>query len=119
MDATATALIVRLKQTIPVVQMRAASDAGDALEVVIGRHDLKACYDLLSEVLGAPIKEFGKPAKFDPAMQTVVDQLGGIWLDQCLFLKQDAGSAMTYAALWPWASDATRVTLKVGVHPAT
>ena len=35
-------------------------------------------------------------------------------LDQCLYLKPCDGEQAVYAALWPWASDPRRVTLKVG-----
>ncbi len=70
--------------------------------------------DVLRKALGAPAKAFNQAARFDGGMQRVVERLGGIRDDQCLFLKPGTDQALAYAALWPWESDSTRVTLKVG-----
>ena len=116
MDTLIASLIDRLKQRIPFLETRSAPASGEYLEVVIARQDLQTCYELLSQALGPPVKEFGKAARLERTMQKAVDQLGGIWLDQCLFLKSSEKTQVTYAALWPWASNATRITLKMGVH---
>jgi len=115
MDPLVSPLIAALKKTIP-LEVRSASASDERLEAVLSRPDLQRCYGLLTEALGPPAKEFSKAATFEPDMQRVVGQLGGIRTDQCLFLKRSEDQRVIYAALWPWASDATRITLKVGVY---
>jgi hypothetical protein len=95
--------------------VRAAPESGDALEAVFSRQDLDRCVALLSQSFGVPIKTFGQPPALDRELHRVVERLGGIRLEQCLFLKVGEGQEIAYAALWPWASDASRVTLKIGV----
>ena len=115
LETTSQGVIEAVKQKIPIAQQRSAPAATDYFEAVLSHQDLQACYGLLSEQLGAPPKEFGKSAKFESKIQKAVDRLGGIRLEQCLFLKTVEPQRVIYAALWPWASDATRVTLKIGV----
>ena len=107
-------LIEALKKAIP-LELRSAADSTDRLEGVLSRQHLPKCYALLTETLGPPAKEFGKAADFKADMQRVVERLGGIRTDQCLFLTRAEDRRVIYAALWPWASDASRITLKVGV----
>jgi len=114
MDSLVGPLIAALTKTIS-LEVRSASASDERLEAVLSRPNLQRCYGLLTEALGPPAKEFGKAATFEPDMQRVVEQLGGIRTDQCLFLKPAGAQRVAYAALWPWASDPTRVTLKVGV----
>ena len=114
MDPLVSPLITTLKKTIP-LEMRSASDSTEHLEGVLSRHHLPQCYTLLTEAFGPPAKDFSKAAIFEPDTQKVVEQLGGIRTDQCLFLKPAGTLRVAYAALWPWASDPTRVTLKVSV----
>ncbi len=109
-------LIIALRRDVPML-VRNAPATDDALEGVLARPDLSRCYELLKTALGAPVKEFGQPAKLEPAMRKAVERLGGIRVEQCLFLKPLDGAHGIYAALWPWASDPTRITLKVGVCP--
>jgi hypothetical protein len=109
-------LVRALQGGVPLLETRSAPPSGDALEGVLHRQELQRCYELLKEALGPPAKEFGAQVRFDRPAQQVVDALGGIRKDQCLFLKPD-GDQVAYAALWPWASDAQRVTLRVGQQP--
>ncbi len=107
-------LIAALKQTIP-LELRSTPNPSEYLEGVLSRQDLKACYDLLVQQFGAATKDFGKPPAFDRATAALVERVGGIQKNQCFFLSSGAGGSVVYAALWPWSSDATRVTLKVGI----
>ena len=114
MDPMLKSLIASLRSTIPML-VRSAPASEDYLEGVLAREELQRCCALLSERLAPPIKDFGKAAAFEPPVQKVVASLGGIRLEQCLFLKQGEEGHAVYAALWPWASDPLRITLKVGV----
>jgi hypothetical protein len=118
MDLTVQSLIEVIKRKVPVLVCRSAATSVDYLEVILAHQELQACCEVLTEALGPPTKEFGKVVRFAPPIQKAVDRLGGIRLDQCLFLKAAAPQQMIYASLWPWASDATRVTLKIGLLQA-
>lgn len=107
-------LVASLRTAVPML-VRTAPPSGDYLDGVLARADLQRCCALLAETLGAPIKEFGRATTLEPRVKKAVDTLGGIRNDQCLFLKQEDAERAIYAALWPWASDASRVTLKVGI----
>ena len=110
-------LIDALQQAIPFVEKREAPPAGDYLEGVLSREDLARCCALLSGAFGPATKDFGKVVRFTRQSQAVVNHLGGIRPEQCLFLKEEANQPIAFAALWPWASNPERVTLKVGVFP--
>jgi len=110
-----TPLIAALKQAIP-MEVRAAPATGEYLEGVLSRPDLPRCCDLLVQHLGSSVKEFAQPAKFSKEIQRLVNDLGGVRVEQSLFLKTVEGSQTIYAALWPWASNPLRITLKVGLH---
>ena len=114
MDEIVNGLIVELKKTIRFVDLRNAPLSSDYLEGVFLREDLARCYELLVKVFGPPIKELGQAPAFTPGVQTTVNALGGIRANQCLFLVQQGARDIAYAALWPWESDPTRVTLRVG-----
>lgn len=107
-------VIATLRAAVPFQEVRSSSTA-TYLEAALSRQELARCQDLLAQHFGEPVKAFGKPAKFDRPTAKVVDGLGGVRKDQCLFLSRLDDRLMAYAALWPWASDPTRVTLKVGV----
>lgn len=114
MTAVVKPLVESLQKTIPML-VRRAPPTGDCLEGVLSSQDLERCCALLAAALGPPAKEFGKGATFDPAVKEVITGLGGIRLEQCLFVKRGEERQVLYAALWPWASDSSRVTLKVGI----
>ena len=117
MAAVTKPLIDALQQAISFVERREASEDGGYFEGVLARSDLERCCQLLSGALGPAAKDFGKTVKFTKPAQAVVNHLGGIRPDQCLFLKEEPNQPIAFAALWPWASNPQRVTLKVGVFP--
>jgi hypothetical protein len=81
------------------------------------RQDLQHCSKLLEETFGEPMKAFGADVSLDREIEKAIKPLGGIRPEQCLFFVKgkDATQPAAYAALWPWASNAERVTLKVGL----
>ena len=95
--------------------VRTAPPSGDYLEGVFSREAVERCTLLLKETFGPPAKEFGAAPAFAKNLHPVITHLGGIRPEQCLFLLHRESQPVAYAALWPWASDATRITLKVGV----
>ena len=117
MAAVTQPLIEALQQAIPFIERRQASPDGGYFEGVLARGDLERCHKLLSGTFGPAAKEFGKTVRFAKPAQAVVEHLGGIRPDQCLFLKEEPNQPTAFAALWPWASNPERITLKVGVFP--
>lgn len=110
-------LIETLKHSIPFVEHRGVSSAGDRFEGVLLRQDLQRCSKLLEEAFGKPMKAFGAEVDLDREIEKAIEPLGGIRAEQCLFFVKgkDAAQPDAYAVLWPWASNAERVTLKVGL----
>ena len=115
MPLDAASLITALNSTVTFLERRSPADKTDYLEAVLSRQELKRCYEFLLQQFGSVAKDFGQPAKFDKQTAKVVEKIGGIWTDQCLFFIKMDGNTAVYAALWPWASDASKVTLKAGV----
>lgn len=52
---------------------------------------------------------------FPEKIQKVVDALGGLYMGQSFFYKEEDGK-VTFAALWPWESNPEKITLKSGVE---
>ena len=115
MEAIVKGLIAELQQAIQFVELRKAPETGDSLEAVLLRAHLARCYDLLAKALGPPLKEFGESVALTPEARRTADAVGGIRSNQCFFLAQQGAKHVAYAALWPWGSDPTRLTLKVGL----
>ena len=113
MDPALPQLLDSLRQAVPML-VRSAPATNEYLEGILSRQDLSTCFSLLSQVLGPPLKDFGKPLAVGGELVKLLDRIGGVRPDQCLFLKQSA-QGTTYATLWPWASDPARITLKVGL----
>jgi hypothetical protein len=106
-------LIEAIKQTVR-MEIRPNSDGEKYLEAVIDRKDLEVLDTLLRKHLGPPAKEPGKEGKFPEEIQSLVDSLGGLRIEQSFFYRKD-GNQLIYAALWPWQSDPDKITLKSGV----
>jgi len=113
-DTPVPPLVMALRKAIP-MEVRVAPDSGTYLEGVLKREDLPRCVALLREALGPPAKEFDEAKRFERETQRLVESIGGIRKDQCLFLGANGNPYTAYAALWPWASDSDRITLKIGI----
>ena len=119
MKAVVKQLIGTLKQSIEFVELRTTHESECYFEAVLLRPHLSGCCDRLQQGLGRPLKSFDESVKFEPTIQRAVAFLGGVRIDQCLFFARGEGQQVAYAALWPWTSDATRITLKVGLLELT
>ncbi len=112
--AALQSLVGVLQKQVPML-VRRAPPTGDSLEGVLSGQDLPRCCEVLTAALGPPVKDFGKTANLEGALQWAVKGIGGIRTEQCLYLKEGEQQQIVYAVLWPWASDSSRVTLKVGI----
>ena len=97
-----------------VLELRPTAHAESYLEGVLAREDLERCVQVLTDNLGPAAKPFDEEPKLQHDLQRMIDRIGGIRRNQCLFLKPLARQTFTYAALWPWTTNPQRVTLKVG-----
>lgn len=115
MATAVAALIGAVTSGVP-LQVRAAASTDDYLEAVVARDQLARCEGILRGALGEPVKAFGAKAALPPQLKNAMERIGGVWTDQCLYAAPGAGGTL-YAALWPWKSDASRITLKLGMIP--
>ena len=115
MDPVITPLIAAVTTNIRFLVVRTAPASGDYLEGVLAAAEMERCCALLEQALGPPLKPFRTAATLEPSMRRLVERLGGIRQDQCLYLQLQADGHSRYASLWPWASDPNRLTLKLGV----
>ena len=114
-EALVKQLIATVKTRVSFSELRTAQGSERYLEGVVLRPQLDICCGVLREALGPPLKDFGKPPQFAPEIEWAIDRLGGVRIGQCLFFANGGERQVAYAALWPWESDPTRVTLKMGL----
>ncbi len=70
---------------------------------------------ILEEFFGEPVKASGYPADYNVISNPVVRKLGGAYVDQTVYLKQEEHKKFFYAALWPWHIHPGVVTLHLGI----
>ena len=106
-------MIEEIKENLS-LEIRLDSREPEYLEAVVNKEDLGLLKSLLEKGLGSAAKEPGKKANLPSEIQEMVDDLGGIRINQSFFYKQD-GERVLFAALWPWESNPDKITLKAGV----
>jgi len=97
------------------MEIRPNSQGTEYLEAVVDKDDIESLLIILTKHLGKASKEPGKNAKFSAEIQGLVDDLGGLRVEQTFFYKRD-GDVVSYAALWPWQSNPKKTTLKSGTE---
>ena len=107
-------LIEELRATLR-MEVRGNSRGNEYLEAVIGRNDLELLQPLLTKHFGSAAKEAGKQAALPVEIQSLVDSMGGLRIEQAFFYKQAERRQVLYTALWPWESNPEKITLKTGV----
>jgi len=95
------------------MEIRSNSQGSEYLEAVINTKDLELLHSILRKYFGSAAKEYGKEANLPKEIQIIVDSLGGLRNEQSFFYRKD-GNQVIYAAIWPWKSDPTKITLKSG-----
>jgi hypothetical protein len=106
-------IIEEIKETLR-MEIRPNSQGLEYLEAVINKEDLELVNSLLKKHLGPAAKESGKEANLPKEIQKTVDSLGGLRNEQSFFYRRD-GNKIIYAAIWPWESNPSKITLKSGV----
>ena len=106
-------MIDEIKEALS-MEIRPNSQGSEYLEAVIDTKDIELLNSLLKRYLGPAAKERGKEANLPREIEEFVDSMGGLRKGQSFFYRQE-GHQVIYAALWPWESDPTKITLKSGV----
>jgi len=106
-------MIDEIKEALS-MEIRPNSQGSEYLEAVIDTKDVELLNSLLKRYLGPAAKERGKEANLPREIEEFVDSMGGLRKGQSFFYRQE-GHQVIYAALWPWESDPTKITLKSGV----
>lgn len=96
------------------LEVRTTSDAHEYFEAVFEAKDLDALSSLVKNTLGEPLKPPGKDMRLPRKVQELLDQMGGIRREQSFYLKEEETGEYVYVALWPWQSDPSKITLKLG-----
>jgi hypothetical protein len=107
-------MIDEIKETFK-MEIRPNSRGSDYLEAVMDTKDMESLNSLLRRYLGPPAKGQGEEVNLPKEIGELVDSLGGLRKGQSFFYGRE-GHRVRYAALWPWESDPTKVTLKAGVR---
>ncbi len=107
-------VIEEVKSTL-LIEIRLNSIGSEYLEGVLHRKDLELLNSLLKKHLGPAVKEPGREAYLPREVQKIVDSFGGLRSEQSFFYRQE-GTTLTYASIWPWASNPDKITLKCGVR---
>ncbi len=103
-----------IQEIIAKVRLEMRMDSKEYLEAVVPKQGLELLQSILSKHLGPAAKKAGEKATFPPSIQKLVDSLGGLRIEQSFYYKQE-GKQVIFAALWPWATNPDKVTLKSGV----
>ena len=96
------------------LEVRPSETEDNYFEAVFQSKDLDALLSVIREHVGDSIKSPGKRAKFPKDINKLVNSIGGLRPDQSFYFKQEPSGEYVYAALWPWQSDPSRITLKIG-----
>ncbi len=107
-------VIAVLTTTLRFVERRSTPASADYFEAVLHSQDLERCCAVLGEILGPPVKPFGARPSLDADLHAALKTIGDVRANQCLFFLREGSGRATYAMLWPWGSNARRVTLKAG-----
>lgn len=82
---------------------------------VVGAARVEELGRLVAELLGPPFKPAGESARWKNWFDPFVKSVGGIETQQTLYRKDLEGPFALYGAFWPWASEPTRCSLRVGL----
>ncbi|MGZ3494091.1 MAG: hypothetical protein ACXWM6_05265 [Thermodesulfobacteriota bacterium] len=105
-------LIEEIKEALS-MEIRPNSQGSEYLEAVINTKDMELLHSLLRKYLGSAAKEYGEEANLPKEIQILADSLGGLRNEQSFYYREE-GHQVIYAAIWPWRSDPTKLTLKSG-----
>lgn len=98
------------------LEIRTLSGDNEYFEAVFMSKDIIKLTSILKENMGDSLKPAGKNVKFDKKIQKIVDIIGGLRREQSFYVKAEGADKYMYAALWPWQSNLSKITLKIGMY---
>lgn len=72
--------------------------------------------EAVQNLMGVPFKPAGTSAVWKNWFDPFVRGIGGIRRNQSLYRKDLPEGSIVYCAFWPWASDPTRVSIRLGLQ---
>ena len=105
-------LITEIRENLD-LEVRPNSQGLEYLEAVVLKENLGLLISILRRHMGPALKEPGEEASLPVEIQELVDALGGLWINQSFFCKQDDRGVL-FALLWPWESNSNKITVKAG-----
>jgi hypothetical protein len=93
-------------------------DSADPLlhTAVMNARDVATVGQVVQERMGPAYKPAGESAVWKNWFDGFVKAVGGVRSEQTLFRLDVDPEVSLYCAFWPWASDAQRVSIRLGVH---
>lgn len=76
---------------------------------------LERLHPVVEQHFGPPMKRAGGETFTDKPSEGFVRAIGGVRLDQTLFLSNVVEGHSVYCVFWPWGSNPLRVSIRVGV----
>ncbi len=107
-------LVDEIKKAMELAEIRSSEDPDKYFEAVFRAKDLDTLLSLLRKNIGESLKSPGKGVRFSKDIDELVDNMGGLRPEQSFYFRQEANGEYIYAALWPWQSDPSQITLKIG-----
>ena len=95
------------------LEVRTAPDSDMFFEAVFQAKDLEKLLPLLQKHMGKPLKPPGKNVRLPMDTAKIVDLMSGLRREQSFYMKKEEGGKYACAALWPWQSDPSKITLKI------
>jgi len=96
------------------LDIRPFSDPDKYFEAVFQAKDLDTLAAIVRNNVGEPLKPPGKRAKLPKNVTALVSNIGGLRIEQSFYFKQEENGEYIYVALWPWQSDSSKITVKIG-----
>ena len=107
-------LVEEIKEALELKIRTSPSDDNEYFEAVFQSKDVDTLSALLRKNIGEPLKLPGKGAKVPGYINRLVKNIGTIRREQSFYLKRDENGEYVYVMLWPWQSDPSKITLKIG-----
>ena len=95
------------------LEVRSCKDTVLVFAAVFRAKESDKLLGVLQRYIGDPLKPPGKNVRLQKEAAKIANSMGGIRREQSFYMKEESDGYL-YAALWPWESDPSRVTLKIG-----
>ena len=95
------------------LEIRECDNPEEYFEAVFESKDLDALQEMLERGIGKCLKPPGGRVRLPKNVNELAESFGGLRPEQSFYFKEENGEYI-YAALWPWESNSSRITLKIG-----